>query len=72
VGTGGHTSFGGFGPYSRQAGLLLDRVVAADVVLANGTAVTAAQSKYSDLFWVRRVMLFAAPILQVLTCLLLF
>lgn len=31
---------------------MLDRVVAADVVLANGTIVTAAQSKYSDLFWV--------------------
>lgn len=53
VGIGGHTSFGGYGPYSRQAGLLLDTVVAADVVLANGTFVTAAQSKYTDLFWVR-------------------
>ena len=53
MGTGGHTSFGGFGLFSRQAGLLLDRVIAADVVLANGTAVTAAQSKYPDLFWVR-------------------
>jgi FAD/FMN-containing dehydrogenase len=57
VGTGGHTSFGGFGPYSRQAGLLLDRVFAADVVLANGTVVTAAQYKHSDLFWVRVVMM---------------
>ena len=52
VGSGGHTSFGGFGYFSRQAGLLLDTVVAADVVLANGTAITAAQSKYPDLFWV--------------------
>lgn len=53
MGTGGHASFGGFGLFSRQAGLLLDRVIAADVVLANGTAVTASQSGYSDLFWVR-------------------
>lgn len=57
VGTGGHTSFGGFGLFSRQAGLLLDRVIAADVVLANGTAITAAQSTYPDLFWVRAASL---------------
>ncbi|KDQ15115.1 hypothetical protein BOTBODRAFT_302343 [Botryobasidium botryosum FD-172 SS1] len=54
VGTGGHTSFGGFGPFSRVGGLLLDRVVSADVVLANGTAVTASASQYSDLFWALR------------------
>ncbi|KDQ15116.1 hypothetical protein BOTBODRAFT_187513 [Botryobasidium botryosum FD-172 SS1] len=54
VGSGGHTAFGGFGPFSRVGGLLLDRVVSADVVLANGTAVTASASQYSDLFWALR------------------
>ncbi|KAG8854226.1 hypothetical protein FRB91_003877 [Serendipita sp. 411] len=51
VGTGGHTSYGGYGPYSRMAGLLMDRVVSADVVLANGTSVTASQMSHPDLFW---------------------
>ncbi|KDQ15092.1 hypothetical protein BOTBODRAFT_32073 [Botryobasidium botryosum FD-172 SS1] len=54
VGTGGHTAFGGFGPLSRVGGLLLDRVVSADVVLADGTAVTASASQHSDLFWALR------------------
>jgi FAD/FMN-containing dehydrogenase len=52
VGTGGHTSYGGFGPFSRMHGLLLDRVVSAEVVLANGTTVTASQSSHPDLLWV--------------------
>ncbi|CAG8493318.1 5215_t:CDS:2 [Acaulospora colombiana] len=51
VGTGGHTSYGGFGPFSRMHGLLLDRVVSAEVVLANGTTVTASQSSNPDLLW---------------------
>lgn len=37
-----------------MGGLLLDRVVSADVVLANGTFVTASKSQYSDLFWALR------------------
>src|SRR4051794_31241699 len=41
VGTGGHTSYGGYGPFSRMGGLLMDRVVSAEVVLANGSTVTA-------------------------------
>jgi FAD/FMN-containing dehydrogenase len=53
VGSGGHTSYGGYGPYSRMGGLLMDRVVSAEVVLANGTSVTASNSSNSDLFWVR-------------------
>lgn len=51
VGTGGHTSYGGYGPYSRMAGLLMDRVVGAQVVLANGTTVTASNTTNSNLFW---------------------
>ncbi|KAG8715564.1 hypothetical protein FRC09_016511 [Ceratobasidium sp. 395] len=51
VGLGGHIAFGGFGPFSRVAGLLQDRVTAAEVVLANGTITTASATKNSDLFW---------------------
>ena len=54
VGTGGHTSYGGFGFFSRFGGLLLDRVSSAQVVLANGTVVTASKDSNSDLFWVRK------------------
>ncbi|ELU38262.1 glucooligosaccharide oxidase [Rhizoctonia solani AG-1 IA] len=42
VGIGGHTAYGGAGLFSRQAGLLIDRAVRAEVVLANGTVATAA------------------------------
>ncbi|KAG9078674.1 hypothetical protein FS749_009267 [Ceratobasidium sp. UAMH 11750] len=54
VGSGGHTAFGGFGPYSRVGGLLQDRVTAAEVVLANGTLTTASADKNADLFWALR------------------
>jgi FAD/FMN-containing dehydrogenase len=54
VGSGGHTSYGGYGPFSRVGGLLVDRVVSAEVVLANGTVVTASKDSNSDLFWVRK------------------
>lgn len=57
VGSGGHTSYGGYGPFSRFGGLLLDRVVSAEVVLANGTVVTASKDSHPDLFWVRRCFL---------------
>ncbi|KAF8574439.1 FAD-binding domain-containing protein [Ramaria rubella] len=54
VGTGGHTLYGGFGYFSRLGGLLLDTVVSAEVVLANGTAVTASNTSHTDLFWALR------------------
>ncbi|QRW09115.1 reticuline oxidase [Ceratobasidium sp. AG-Ba] len=54
VGSGGHTAFGGFGPYSRVAGLLHDRVTSAQVVLADGTLTTASATKNKDLFWALR------------------
>ncbi|KAG9084699.1 hypothetical protein FRC06_003940, partial [Ceratobasidium sp. 370] len=54
VGIGGHTAYGGVGFYSRQAGLLLDRAVRAEVVLANGTLVTAAFDQNPDLYWALR------------------
>ncbi|CAE6516964.1 unnamed protein product [Rhizoctonia solani] len=54
VGSGGHTAFGGFGPFSRYAGLLHDRVTSAEVVLANGTLTTASATENADLFWALR------------------
>ncbi|QRV77710.1 FAD-binding domain protein [Ceratobasidium sp. AG-Ba] len=54
VGIGGHTAYGGMGFYSRQAGLLIDRAVRAEVVLANGTLVTAAFDRNQDLYWALR------------------
>ncbi|KAG8776302.1 hypothetical protein FRC12_000995 [Ceratobasidium sp. 428] len=54
VGSGGHTAFGGYGPFSRVGGLLHDRVTAAEVVLANGTLTTATATKNADLFWALR------------------
>ena len=44
--------FGGYGFTSRKWGLTLDTIQALDVVLANGTIVTASNSNYPDLFWV--------------------
>ncbi|KAF8514055.1 hypothetical protein JB92DRAFT_172397 [Gautieria morchelliformis] len=54
VGSGGHTLYGGFGYFSRIGGLLLDQVVSAKVVLANGTLVTASNTSNTDLFWAIR------------------
>jgi FAD/FMN-containing dehydrogenase len=53
VGSGGHTSYGGYGPFSRFGGLLVDRVVSAEVVLANSTVIMASKDSNPDLFWVR-------------------
>jgi FAD/FMN-containing dehydrogenase len=50
----GHAAFGGFGPFSRVAGLLHDRITAAEVVLANGTLTTASAKKNPSLFWALR------------------
>lgn len=52
VGAGGHTSFGGYGFGSRKWGLLLDQVVEAEAVLANGTIVNASATENTELFWV--------------------
>jgi len=47
---------GGYGFTSRKWGLTLDTIVALDVVLANGTIVTASGTNYPDLFWVSPVL----------------
>lgn len=54
VGIGGHYTHGGYSWTSRNWGLALDQIVAADVVLANGTLVKASASEHADIFWVIR------------------
>ncbi|CAE6485058.1 unnamed protein product [Rhizoctonia solani] len=54
VGSGGHAAFGGFGPFSRVAGLLHDHITAAEVVLADGTLTTVSAKNNPDLFWALR------------------
>lgn len=51
VGVGGLTLGGGEGYYSRAWGLALDQLVEVEVVLANGTMVTANGETNADLFW---------------------
>ena len=45
---------GGIGYLSRRFGLTVDNLLAADVVLADGTFVTARADCHGDLFWARR------------------
>ncbi|KAG5641033.1 hypothetical protein DXG03_006314, partial [Asterophora parasitica] len=45
------TAYGGFGYASRMWGLTLDTIVAANIVLANGTVVRSTRQDYPDLFW---------------------
>lgn len=52
VGVGGQVLAGGFGMSSRFAGLLLDNLIEADVVLADGTIKTISATSDPDLFWV--------------------
>jgi FAD/FMN-containing dehydrogenase len=55
VGIGGHFTHGGYGHTSRHWGIALDSIVAAEVVLADGTLVTAYPSgRYKDVFWAIR------------------
>ncbi|KAF9460060.1 hypothetical protein BDZ94DRAFT_1324344 [Collybia nuda] len=51
VGIGGHSSYGGYGFASRMWGLTLDTIQAVNMVLANGTTITASDKENSDLFW---------------------
>ncbi|RDA90425.1 hypothetical protein CP533_5236 [Ophiocordyceps camponoti-saundersi (nom. inval.)] len=54
VGIAGHVLHGGFGLASRTYGLALDWLVAAVVVLADGTMVRCSADERADLFWALR------------------
>ncbi|KAF7306811.1 FAD-binding domain-containing protein [Mycena indigotica] len=54
VGLGGHAGFGGWGLSSRNWGLVIDQVLAADLVLADGTTRHVSKTEHPDLFWAIR------------------
>ncbi len=54
TGVAGFTLGGGTGYLTRRHGLTIDNLLEVDVVLANGSVVTASEHQHSDLFWAIR------------------
>jgi UDP-N-acetylenolpyruvoylglucosamine reductase len=54
TGVGGLTLGGGLGHLTRSCGLAIDNILAADVVLADGSLVTASADENADLYWAIR------------------